>query len=74
MPHFMVWRACDDEVEAYWVLAASPADARRQIAGSVPAAMRAENVHEYECVQSDENRPPRGVICTSDGTRFAVKA
>jgi hypothetical protein len=64
MPYYMVWNPDDPAGEAYWVLAASPEEARQIIATTpklrVPDATDAS---KFECEPDDQKQPGPGLIC-----------
>jgi hypothetical protein len=62
MPHYRVQKKNDAMGDCYWVLAASPTEARRLIALNVSVANGAENINLFMCEPSETKMPAAGVI------------
>lgn len=61
MQHYCVWRDGAGN-DSYWLLAASPEEARRFVARSVTDAHDAEDGSIYECRPDTGKTPPAGMI------------
>jgi hypothetical protein len=68
MPHYHIWPKDHAAAESYWVLAASPGEARHLVALNVPNAPNAENAFRFTCDESSEHALPASLIyCSSTG-------
>jgi hypothetical protein len=62
MPHYHIQKTNDPAADAYWVFAATPAEARHLIALNVTEAKDADNIDKFLCEPSQHKTPPAGLI------------